>query len=374
MKSFKWDSHFETNIYEVDEQHKILVDLINRLSKFLTTNTTTESDIQHIVNELLEYTTYHFKQEESLMFDAGIDKRHFKVHIQNHKDFVDEAVRMSKSISTVLNQDSKDALDFLTHWLTYHILGIDQNMAKQIQAIQSGTSPKDAYEQEERNRHSSSTEPLLVALNGLFHHVSVKNKELSELNKSLEEKVEQRTKELVKANMELELLSLTDTLTGLPNRRFGMQTLDLLWQESQLHKKPIVCMMIDADKFKVINDTYGHDAGDDVLIRLTSKLTHNIRTDDTVCRLGGDEFLVICPNTDLEGGLYFAEQLRKMVADMKVPVGENGFWYGSVSIGVAVKTAEMKNFEELVKMSDRGVYLSKEAGKNCVRTVQNENL
>ena len=364
---FQWGSHFETDIKEVDGQHKILVNLINELSGLLITNTATKSDIKNIINQLLEYTTYHFEQEESLMLAVQIDSRHFDIHIQNHKDFVNEAIQMSKSISTVLNQDSKDVLNFLTHWLTYHILGIDQNMAKQIKAIQSGISPKDAYEKEEQERHSSSTEPLLVALNGLFKHVSLKNKELSELNKSLEDKVIKRTKALEK-------LSLTDVLTGLPNRRHGMKTLSLIWEDSIINKSSVVCMMIDADKFKVINDTFGHDAGDEVLIKLTKTLQHSIRNDDMVCRLGGDEFLVICPNTDLEGGLYLAEQIRKKVSNLAIPVGTDAFWYGSVSIGVSVKMNKINNFEELVKIADRGVYLSKEAGKNCVRTVQNENL
>ena len=371
---FEWGSHFETNIKEVDGQHKILVNLINELSELLMTNTATKLDIQNIINQLLEYTTYHFEQEESLMLAVQIDSRHFDIHIQNHKDFVNEAIQMSKSISTVLNQDSKDVLDFLTHWLTYHILGIDQNMAKQVKAIQSGISPKDAYEKEEQERHSSSTEPLLVALNGLFKHVSLKNKELSELNKSLEDKVNKRTKELVKANINLENLSLTDVLTGLPNRRHGMKTLSLIWEDSIINNSSVVCMMIDADKFKVINDTFGHDAGDEVLIKLTKTLQHSIRNDDMVCRLGGDEFLVICPDTNLEGGLYLAEQIRKKVSNLTISVGKDAFWYGSISIGVSAKTNKINNFEELVKIADRGVYLSKEAGKNCVRTVQNENL
>jgi hemerythrin len=91
-------------------------------------------------------------------------------------------------------------------------------------------------------------------------------------------------------------------------------------------------MMIDADSFKQINDTQGHDAGDSVLRALSKQLLHAVRNDDIVCRLGGDEFLIICAGTPLDGAMMLAESIREEVAALRVPAGA-GEWVGSISVG-----------------------------------------
>ena len=131
---------------------------------------------------------------------------------------------------------------------------------------------------------------------------------------------------------------------------------------------PLVCMMIDADNFKEINDTYGHDAGDAVLIELAKTIQYTLRNDDTVCRLGGDEFFVICPNTDKKGGMHIAELIRKTVSKLRVATGGEP-WYGSISVGVASRLPDMKSCDELIKAADKGIYAAKAAGKNCVKTI-----
>ena len=167
------------------------------------------------------------------------------------------------------------------------------------------------------------------------------------LNSSLEEKVAKRTEELLIANQHLEEVSLTDVLTKLPNRRHAMRRLVHLWQESNKNNTDLSCIMIDADYFKTINDNYGHDAGDKVLIELAHTLNTALRTDDTVCRLGGDEFLVICPCTDQAGAKQVAESLYQKVSNLNVLVGE-GSWHGSISVGVATKTINIASYEDLL--------------------------
>jgi hemerythrin len=189
------------------------------------------------------------------------------------------------------------------------------------------------------------------------------------LNKTLELKVEERTKELLKSNLQLEKIALTDVLTGLPNRRYCLQQLGLQWNESVENDTPLACLMIDADGFKYINDSYGHEAGDLVLKELSQELSYTIRSDDIVCRLGGDEFLIICPNTSHKGGMYVAEATRKIINELNVPAGE-GEWHGSISVDVAVRSPEMGNKDDLIKVADEGVYLAKKVGKNCVKSIQ----
>ena len=367
MESFRWSKHFVTGLSKVDKQHHHLVDLINQFGDLLADNDVQMQDVNRLFSQLADYAVYHFQEEERLMEEVKLDGRHRNHHIAVHKSFLSDVT----SIYSVISQDNlhkvESLLDFLIHWLAYHILGEDKAMARQITAIQCGMSPHEAYDTLEQER-DNATAPLIDALKGLFELVSMRNKELKQLNESLEKEVASRTRELSEANLHLEELSLTDVLTGLPNRRHAMRLLSALWDEA-LHKdSQLVCMMIDADYFKEANDVYGHDAGDEVLKELAKTLRHSLRNDDTVCRLGGDEFLIICPNTDKDGGMHVAELIRKTVSTLRVPTGGE-FWYGSVSVGVASRLPDMKSHEELIKMADKGVYAAKQDGRNCVRTI-----
>lgn len=367
MESFQWSDVYLTGLPEVDDQHHHLVNLINQFSTKLAKNEADINDIQQLFNELAQYAVYHFEEEEKMMLKMKIDSRHLDRHRQTHASFLEDVNAIYATITPQNLAKAQSLLQFLTHWLAYHILGIDQELARQINAIESGKSPQQAYEieQQEKNR---ATAPLLTALDGLFELVSLRNKELKQLNESLEQRILERTKELSEANEKLEVLSLTDALTQLPNRRHAMRSLSTLWDEAVAQDLNLVCMMIDADKFKQINDNYGHDAGDIVLKTLSNTLKHAVRNDDLVCRLGGDEFFIICPTTDLNGGMHVAKQVHAAVNDLRVSAGE-GQWKGSVSIGVAAREHSMSDYNDLIKQADQAVYLAKEDGKNCVRTL-----
>ncbi len=289
MKSFQWDRYFETGIDDVDEQHQYLVGFINRYGELLSENNVSLQDVRMALFELSRYAEFHFKEEEQLMRDVGIAEAHLSEHIDVHRTFMSEIFSMQAFLSESDERPAVQLLEFLIHWLAYHILGIDQNMARQVKAIEQGLSAQHAYEQEERQR-DSATEPLLNALNGLFEQVSERNRELIRVNQSLEEKVHERTQQLMQANRQLEALSMTDSLTALPNRRKAMRQLEVYWNESQQQGLPLVCIMIDADYFKQVNDSCGHDAGDRVLMALAHTLKHAFRSDDLVCRLGGMSF------------------------------------------------------------------------------------
>ena len=366
MSYFEFSNNFFTGLDTVDSQHQQLIDLLNTFGDSVTSVESPRDDLGPLFQELAKYAQYHFEEEETLMQKTKIDPRHYDAHVEEHQNFLEDVTTMHNEVGSNSDTLSKQLLSFLTHWLAYHILGSDKNMAKQIKLLESGTEPAEAFDIIERD-HDSSTEPLLLAINGLFQIVSIRNKELKKLNDSLERKVNQRTQELYEANKNLIEISQTDALTKLPNRRHALLRLKKQWSESIEFGKPISVMMIDADHFKEVNDTFGHDAGDDVLCELARTLQHNVRTDDLVCRLGGDEFLIICPQTDGPGGLHIAECLRKNISQMRVPTGD-GYWQGSISVGVAVRQKEMEKFEDLIKAADKGVYAAKRAGKNCVKT------
>lgn len=364
MESFRWTSHFETGLETVDRQHRDLVDLINHFGDLLVRpEGASGTEVDAMFTQLTAYAQYHFREEEQLMREGGLDPGYIKQHQKLHADFVQDMTSMHQRASEQ-RETAEALLKSLTYWLTYHILGTDQAMARQMTAVGSGQAPQDAYAAESEVK-DGATGPLLQALNGLFQQVSERNRELLELNRSLELKVAARTRSLSDANQLLEQLALTDVLTGLPNRRQAMAALTQAWAQAQRDTSTLSCMMIDADGFKQANDRYGHDAGDAVLRHLSARLRASVRANDLVCRLGGDEFLIICSNTPLEGVLQLAEKVRQQVAELKVELS-GGVWLGSISIGVAAKSDGIQDGDALLKLADAGLYSAKRQGRNRV--------
>lgn len=175
--------------------------------------------------------------------------------------------------------------------------------------------------------------------------------------------------ELAVSNRRLQEAALTDSLTKLPNRRFAMDRLQQEWAAiARGSERPLACLVIDLDEFKLINDTYGHDVGDTVLMRVSEALKSGLRGQDVLCRMGGDEFLAICPDTSLEEVLICAERVRKAVEDSPVTIAGLTL-KASVSIGVAVRQPAMTTPDAFIKRGDQSLYLAKERGRNCVAAV-----
>ncbi|MEW6513242.1 MAG: diguanylate cyclase [Pseudomonadota bacterium] len=175
--------------------------------------------------------------------------------------------------------------------------------------------------------------------------------------------------ELAVTNRRLQEVALTDVLTGLPNRRYAIEFFRREWLAANRSKRPLGCMLVDVDNFKAINDSYGHDVGDIVLKQVAQAIKSGLRAQDVVCRTGGDEFTVICPDTDLRAALVCAERVRREVVDLKFA---NGIAHltCSLSIGVAVRDVGTGDIDALLKRADEGVYLAKQRGRNRVATVQ----
>lgn len=364
MNLLLWEKGFETGLTEVDQQHLQLVDVTNRFGTLLSQNQVDFVALEEIFAELVSYTQYHFDTEEQLMRGTAIDARHVRLHEQEHHGFLqDLAVMYSEVVSD--DNSAKNLFDFLLNWLVYHILGTDHSMGRQLKAVEQGISPSAAFATEKQERDQAAG-LLLRSLDHLFTQVMQRNAQLRELNQTLEAKVAERTRALSEANQRLEIEATTDALTGVANRHRAMQVLELLWQQALAADRSLACILIDADRFKNINDTFGHDAGDKVLCGLAKQLQYSVRTDDLVCRLGGDEFLVICPNTRRDGVQHLAEQLHETVGRLIVPVGA-GEWRGSISVGLAVRSAAMQTPEDLIKLADKGVYAAKAAGRNRIR-------
>jgi two-component system cell cycle response regulator len=181
-----------------------------------------------------------------------------------------------------------------------------------------------------------------------------------------------RFQERLRANYEVSLsLALTDTLTGVYNRRYLMVHLEKLLQKNAEAKKNLCVLMIDIDHFKQINDTHGHSTGDMVLKIFAERISQRLRSFDLVARLGGEEFIVVLPDINLDMAIHVAERLRQSICNEPFRVGAPGTVQDiSVSISVGAMLVDVSQHgitsEQVLKRVDEEVYKAKGAGRNCV--------
>ena len=180
---------------------------------------------------------------------------------------------------------------------------------------------------------------------------------LYEANQRLEARVAERTREL-------ERLATSDPLTSVSNRRELMDRLQAEMQRVQRYQHPLSVLMIDLDYFKAINDTHGHQTGDRVLVALADLFRNSCRATDTIGRYGGEEFMIILPETAIEKGLTFAERLLERVREMPVEVDGESLSV-TCSIGVAGAAAE-ETVGDLIDRADQALYSAKTLGRNRV--------
>ncbi len=160
-------------------------------------------------------------------------------------------------------------------------------------------------------------------------------------------------------------LAMTDALTGISNRRCGVDNLERALSASSRHGTPLCIAMVDVDHFKSVNDRFGHDGGDVVLKAVASILSRSIRRSDTVARWGGEEFLLLFPQTARQGTLLVCERLRQVIAGRSLDTATGAKLTVTASIGVAV-AAESDTAESLLRRADDALYQAKNSGRNRV--------
>ncbi len=178
--------------------------------------------------------------------------------------------------------------------------------------------------------------------------------------------IQQFTADLSLANRRLEMMANTDILTGLPNRRYALTRLEQEWETALRFNRPISLLILDLDHFKSVNDSHGHDAGDIVLSHAAKLMKAAARTSDVVCRLGGEEFLVIATNTDGATAVLLAERIRSAIQTYQpknIPLAKPV----TVSIGVAGAFGKKPGWSELIKLADQALYKAKANGRNLVQ-------
>jgi two-component system cell cycle response regulator len=184
--------------------------------------------------------------------------------------------------------------------------------------------------------------------------------------KKLQEDLEERERQLLEANERLRHMSRTDSLTGLDNRRYLEQQVDQMFAHAERLSEPLSCVMCDLDRFKSVNDEFGHHAGDVVLKHFARILKHEAREIDRVGRYGGEEFVILLPGTVLDAAVTFAERVRKEVENHTF-VFDGGSVHRTASFGVAGwPHPRVQGCDQLIRAADDAMYVAKETGRNRV--------
>ncbi len=243
------------------------------------------------------------------------------------------AVHMSTPVDSIHKSSSiKDALDFLKSKRYKRVVIVDDN-----EKLAGIISQKE-----------------LISLTYSKWAVLMKEyqEELSEINIMLEGK-----------NKEYETIASTDSLTGLYNRyKLSELYISSSFTMKQRHNE-MSLIMLDIDYFKKVNDTYGHNAGDKVLVQVAHALLKILRNIDVVCRWGGEEFVALLPTASMENAITLAEKIRVYIEELEIDV----VGHISASFGVA-KVVENEELQSVIARADQALYLAKESGRNCVKT------
>lgn len=168
-----------------------------------------------------------------------------------------------------------------------------------------------------------------------------------------------------KKKVEAEKMARIDHLTSLNNRRAFNEYAAIIWNNAARQHEGLSIILLDIDNFKVINDTYGHTAGDDILIQLSAILKSENRTGDILARWGGEEFIILLPNTEEGSAVLIAERLRQEISAFPMDVGDETIKV-SCSFGVASKSNHNETIEKLIAQSDQYLYHAKHSGRNRV--------
>jgi diguanylate cyclase (GGDEF)-like protein len=171
--------------------------------------------------------------------------------------------------------------------------------------------------------------------------------------------------DLIQNAEELERLATVDSMTGVCNRRHFMVLAEAEWTRFQRYHRPFSLLLFDIDRFKSINDGFGHDAGDRAIVHVCQVCNANRRSSDTIGRVGGDEFAVLLLETDAAQAEVVAERLRRAVEDHPLAVDGAAITL-TVSVGLAQATLGQASVDSVMKLADQALYLAKARGRNCV--------
>ena len=347
-----------------------------------TTSDTTEFNIENLLT-LLDWITIPGKSQTKL--------NTLKEQLEQRKDGADTGNLLRRIALTISNaymeiqSELKETEDFLKkvtnqlNEITLQIADIEtlenesfsnsvtlnSEMEKQIELIQAGVDNADTIEDIKKTINTR----IEVLQNNMDQFINVeqgRKKQTDHHHKELVERISKMENETEKLRECIEIerkKAYNDALTGIPNRMAFDERINNEYQRWQRYNNKLTLCLVDIDKFKNVNDTYGHKAGDIVLKTIAEKCASKVRKSDFFCRYGGEEFALILPETDLSAAITVAETLRESIERCSFQYGDK-----DVKVTISCGLAEVKgkdNLDTVFKRADRALYKAKDSGRNC---------
>ena len=325
----------------INNEVEILDDLYNKLSRIVDSDYLVESFI-NAEQALIACLNHIIVGNEILITINGNNTSQL-----NCEKFIIELYKSSPNTKNIIFKDSLD-IDMIENLINHASLyKIIPNQLKKID-----------FE--------------LIILEAI--KINSQERRLKDYQEVLEAAVDRRTKEINNINVKLNVLATTDALCGVKNRRSFYESCGPIISYNRRERKPLAVLMLDIDKFKYINDTYGHGVGDEVLKSMAQKTSKILRKSDVFARLGGEEFSALLPNTTELGALKVAENIRQEIEHMEYVSSKNETIKFTISIGVATLNSHDINIESVLHRADIALYSAKRNGRNQVVLYNDELL
>jgi diguanylate cyclase (GGDEF)-like protein/hemerythrin-like metal-binding protein len=326
FEAFPWNRNFETGLADIDEQHRVLVNILNRLAWHFAFSSS-DVDGLHLLDELLAYASYHFKYEEGI-WEKSLGKSEIsRNHHDSHQMFF-ARIQMLRHSKAPQGDVLAELFDYLTRWLAFHILESDRRMALIVKALEAGKPLQEAREQVD-SELSGSVSVLVTALLEIYGKLSASTIQLMR-EKAARQKVEDELQRLQDEQFrraledqasdyqkQVEFLAYSDPLTGLWNRNGITRFIRELLERADLKENSAALVSIDLDNFQEINRRFGEEASDRMLGLLARRWLDALPPDAALARIGGDEFALLLPNaSQLESWLYALQLTGRQPFDL----------------------------------------------------------
>ena len=370
LEVFPWNKNFETGIAIIDEQHKVLVSLLNELAGTLARDDLLE--INRVFDELAEYANFHFETEETIWVEYFGDDSWLSSHQLSHSSFLPQVVKLKEQdTNKPLIEIIEGIVKFLIRWLAFHIIDNDKRLALVIHNIKKGLSFEEAKAASDK-KMSGSIRVLIETVMAMYDGLSSRTLDLMRERherRKVEEELHKANTQLREVNIKLEELAITDQLTGIFNRRHFNNVFKQELKRANRENTFLSLIILDIDFFKKLNDNYGHSKGDRVLVQVSQKLINLCqRPSDYAFRLGGEEFGILAANLEPQGTVEFAEIVRKGIEALGIPHEYSDIAnILTISIGsVTMKPDETDTIDDYMAIADARLYKAKELGRNQV--------
>lgn len=367
---FPWNKNFETGIATIDEQHKVLVSLLNELAGTLARDN--QLEINRVFDELAEYANFHFETEEAIWVEYFGDDSWLSSHQLTHSSFLPKVVELKEQdTNKPLIEIIESIVKFLIRWLAFHIIDSDKRLAFVVHNMEKGLSFEEAKIASDK-KMSGSIRVLIETVMAMYDGLSSRTLDLMRERherRKVEEELHEANTQLREVNIKLEELAITDQLTGLFNRRHFNNIFKQELKRANRENTYLSLIIMDIDFFKKLNDNYGHSKGDRVLVQLGQKLINLCqRPGDYAFRLGGEEFGILAANLEPQGTVEFAEILRKGIEALGIPHEySDAAKILTVSIGsITMMPDETDTIDDYMSIADARLYKAKKLGRNQV--------